>query len=319
MSVGIDHPTRTDTPAEPHVGGTGRAPALDDAAEPLVVRGDELRSMVEGRVADAPRRHPPSDATGLVEHDDLMGPTELTSGDQPRNPRADDHHLGDSWGCGPSDDGSLLMVGRSGHGDSLAATAGGQPCNRSDRPAPGDSYARPMSDTLIDLLFGIMLVAVGAVFCFRGYLAMRVIIPMWGALAGFVLGAGLVSNLGNERFLASALSWFVGLAVALLFGLLAYLYYEVAVVLAMSAIGFAIGTSVMAILGVSWSWLVVLVGVITGAVLAVVRDRREPPDGTAHRAHRAGGVLDDRDRCPAGHRQAQREPAVGCGDEHHGR
>jgi hypothetical protein len=126
-----------------------------------------------------------------------------------------------------------------------------------------------MSDTLIDLLFGIMLVAVGAVFCFRGYLAMRVIIPMWGALAGFVLGAGLVSNLGSERFLASALSWFVGLGVALLFGLLAYLYYEVAVVLAMSAVGFAIGTSVMAILGVSWSWLVVLVGVITGAVLAI--------------------------------------------------
>jgi len=44
------------------------------------------------------------------------------------------------------------------------------------------------------------------------------------------------------------------LAVAILFGLIAYLYYEVAVVLAMAAIGFALGTGLMVALGVRWSW-----------------------------------------------------------------
>lgn len=120
-----------------------------------------------------------------------------------------------------------------------------------------------------EIVFGLLLIAVGALFALRGYLAMRVVIPVWGALAGFVLGAGFVSNLGSERFLASAASWLVGLAVAVVFGLLAYLYYEVSVVLAMSAIGFAIGTSLMVAIGVTWSWLIVLIGVIAGALLAV--------------------------------------------------
>lgn len=121
-----------------------------------------------------------------------------------------------------------------------------------------------------EIVFGVLLIAVGALFALRGYLAMRVVIPVWGALAGFVLGAGLVSNLGSERFLASAASWLVGLAVAVVFGLLAYLYYEVSVVLAMSAVGFAIGTSAMVAVGVTWSWLIVLIGVIVGVLLAFV-------------------------------------------------
>jgi hypothetical protein len=57
--------------------------------------------------------------------------------------------------------------------------------------------------------------------------------------------------------------------VALLFAILAYLFYEVAVVIAMGSIGFALGTSLMAALDVSWTWLVVLVGVAVGILLAV--------------------------------------------------
>ncbi len=119
-----------------------------------------------------------------------------------------------------------------------------------------------------DILLGLLAIVVGGVFCFRGYFAMRIIIPIWGAFAGFVLGAGIVS--GDKEFLSTALSWIVGLAVALVFGLIAYLYYEVAVFIGMTAIGFVLGTGVMAFLGVTWSWLIILVGVVTAAVLAFV-------------------------------------------------
>mgnify|MGYP006199470863 CR=1 FL=1 len=113
-----------------------------------------------------------------------------------------------------------------------------------------------------DVVLGILAVLIGLLFCFRGYLAMRLVIPVWGAFAGFMLGAGLVASFADEGFLASALGWLVGAGVAVLFALLAYLYYEVSVLLAMAAIGFAIGTSVMVALGVTWSWLIVLVGVL---------------------------------------------------------
>ena len=119
-----------------------------------------------------------------------------------------------------------------------------------------------------DIVVGIIAILTGAVFCFRGYLAMRIIIPLWGAFAGFMLGAGIMS--GSDGFLGSAIGWIVGLAVAVVFGLIAYLYYEVAVLIGMMAIGFALGSSLMVLLGVTWSWLIVLSGVVLAVVLAFV-------------------------------------------------
>ena len=121
-----------------------------------------------------------------------------------------------------------------------------------------------------DVLLGLLAIAVGSLFCFRGYLTMRVVIPLWGAFTGFLAGAALVDRWTGDGFLAGALGWVVGLVVAVVFGLLAYLYYEVSVVLAMAAVGFVLGASSMVALEVSWSWVVVLVGVLVGVVLAVL-------------------------------------------------
>ena len=99
-----------------------------------------------------------------------------------------------------------------------------------------------------EILVGIFALIVGLVFCFSGYFALRVVIPIWGAFAGFMLGAGLVDNFTDEGFLASALGWIVGLAVALVFGVLAYVFYEISVIIAMGAIGFALGSTLM------WRW-----------------------------------------------------------------
>lgn len=119
-----------------------------------------------------------------------------------------------------------------------------------------------------DIAVGVIALLTGAVFCFRGYLAMRLVIPVWGAFAGFMLGAGIVS--GDAGFLGSALGWFVGLGLAVVFGVIAYLYYEVSVIIGMMGIGFVLGTSVMVAFGVTWSWLIVLGGVVLAVVLAFV-------------------------------------------------
>jgi hypothetical protein len=58
--------------------------------------------------------------------------------------------------------------------------------------------------------------------------------------------------------------------VAVVFGMVAYLYYEVSVLIGMTAIGFVLGTSVMVALGVTWSWVIVLSGVVLAVVLAFV-------------------------------------------------
>ncbi len=128
-----------------------------------------------------------------------------------------------------------------------------------------------------DVIIGLLAMAAGAVFCFRGYLTMRVIIPVWGAFVGFILGAGLVAGPGDDGFLQTFLGWIVGIVVAIVFGLIAYLYYEVSIVMAMSAIGFALGTSLMVALGVTWSWVIIFVGLALGIALAVAAIVAELP------------------------------------------
>jgi hypothetical protein len=122
----------------------------------------------------------------------------------------------------------------------------------------------------VDVIIGLLAIAVGLLLCFAGYAALRAVIAVWGAFAGFFLGAGVVAAVTGEGFLASVVAWVVGLAVALVFGLIAYLYYAVSVVIGMGAIGFALGTTLMAALGVTWSWLVVLVGIVVGVLLAML-------------------------------------------------
>lgn len=123
---------------------------------------------------------------------------------------------------------------------------------------------------MTDVVVGLLALAVGALFCFRGYLTMRLVIPVWGAFTGFLFGAALVSGITGNRFLAGALSWIVGAAVALVFAVLAYVYYEVSVVLAMAAVGFVLGATAMVALHATWTWVVVLAGILTGLALAVV-------------------------------------------------
>jgi hypothetical protein len=121
-----------------------------------------------------------------------------------------------------------------------------------------------------DLLVGLVAVTIGSALCFRGYAALRVVIAIWGAFAGFLLGAGVVAGATGEGLLASALAWTVGLVVAVVFGLLAYAYYAISVLIGMSAIGFTLGATAAVALGVTWSWVVVLVGSVVGALLATL-------------------------------------------------
>jgi hypothetical protein len=123
---------------------------------------------------------------------------------------------------------------------------------------------------MADILVGLLAVVIGGALLVQGYAALRVVVALWGAFAGFLIGAGVTAEVMGEGFLASFLGWGVGFAVALVFGLLAYLYYAVSVVIGMGAIGFALGTTAMVALGVSWSWVIVLVGLAVGVLLAML-------------------------------------------------
>lgn len=130
-----------------------------------------------------------------------------------------------------------------------------------------------------DIVVGVLALIIGALFCYRGYLAMRVIIPIWGAFAGFFLGASLVAAFSDGGFLGDLTGWIVGIVLAIAFGLIAYLYYEVSVVVVMVSVGFTLGTTAMVALGIEWSWVVIAVGVATAIVLALIAIAADLPTG----------------------------------------
>src|SRR4051794_19413184 len=123
---------------------------------------------------------------------------------------------------------------------------------------------------MADILLGILAIVAGSAMLLAGQLVLRLVIPIWGFFAGFAFGAGLVAGLADERFLGTVLGWVLGLVFAVIFALLAYLYFYVAVILAMGAFGFAIGSGLVVALGIDWNWLAVLVGLVVGIVVGLL-------------------------------------------------
>lgn len=121
-----------------------------------------------------------------------------------------------------------------------------------------------------NIVVGILAVLIGALLCFRGYVTMRLIISLFGAFVGFLLGAGLVAGVTDSGFGQLALSWLVGIVGAVLFGVLAYFSYQLAVIIGMASIGFTLGTSLAAALGVDSQPVAIGIGVVAGILLAVI-------------------------------------------------
>ncbi|MDQ0372275.1 DUF4203 domain-containing protein [Cellulomonas humilata] len=123
---------------------------------------------------------------------------------------------------------------------------------------------------MADILLGILAIVAGGVMLFAGQFVLRLVLPIWGFFAGFAFGAGLFAELANESFLGTALGWVSGFVFAVIFAVLAYLYFAVAVILAMAAFGYAIGAGLIVALGIDWSWVAVLLGVVVGAIFGIV-------------------------------------------------
>lgn len=123
---------------------------------------------------------------------------------------------------------------------------------------------------MVDIILGVLAIIAGGAMLVAGQFVLRLLIPIWGFFAGFAFGAGIVAGFADEHFLGTALGWGLGLVFAVVFAVLAYLYYYVAIVLAMGAAGFAIGSGIIVALGISWNWVAVLAGLAVGIVLGLV-------------------------------------------------
>jgi hypothetical protein len=122
--------------------------------------------------------------------------------------------------------------------------------------------------TLEGIAVGLLGLAVGAAFAFWGFRFFLILLPIWGFFAGFLFGANGVSYLLGDGFLSTVLGWVVGFVAGIVFAVLAYLYYWVAVVLLGAAVGYAAGIGLMHWLGNGGGLLAFAVGVVGAVILA---------------------------------------------------
>jgi hypothetical protein len=103
-----------------------------------------------------------------------------------------------------------------------------------------------------------------------GYRLALILLPVWGFFAGFIFGAQMLQEFFGEGFLATTASWVVGVILGLVFAVLSYLFWYVAVVIVFASVGYWLGWGFMTLIGFSETGLVAIgIGLLLGAVFAV--------------------------------------------------
>ena len=116
----------------------------------------------------------------------------------------------------------------------------------------------------------IIALAFAAAVCFAGYRLFLVLLPIWGFVFGFGLGAQAIQAITNGNFLGDVTSWVVGLVVAVIFAVLSYLFYFIAIALFSFSAGYGLGVGLMAAIGSEFGLINFIVGVVVGVGLAFV-------------------------------------------------
>jgi hypothetical protein len=119
------------------------------------------------------------------------------------------------------------------------------------------------------ILVGGLAILIGLGFTFVGYRFFLILLPIWGFLVGFAIGANAVASLFGEGFLATITGWGIGFILALVCAVLAYLFWYAAVVILAGSVGYALGGSLLGAIGIDASWLVFLAGLALGAVFLI--------------------------------------------------
>jgi hypothetical protein len=115
----------------------------------------------------------------------------------------------------------------------------------------------------IALLFGLVV-------AFGGYRLFLVLLPIWGFFAGFFLGAQTISFLFSDGFLATITGWVVGFFAGLIFAVLSYLFYFIAVGIVSFSLGYGATVGILGWIGLDVGFIVWLIAVVAGIALAIV-------------------------------------------------
>lgn len=118
------------------------------------------------------------------------------------------------------------------------------------------------------IVAAVMAAILGIAFCFLGIRTFLVLLPIWGFVAGFWLGAQLVNYVLGTGFLTSSSSIIVGLIMGIIFAFASYSSFPIGVALVASVFSAAVVNGILQALGFT-SGLFIALAVLASAAIAV--------------------------------------------------
>lgn len=120
------------------------------------------------------------------------------------------------------------------------------------------------------LVLGVVGIAVGSLVATFGVRVFFVLLPVFGFLAGFLLGAEALGLVLGDGFLATVIGWIAGLLLGVGLAILAGFWFWAAITILSGAIGWMLASGILVALGVSPGLLTFAAGIAGAAVLVVV-------------------------------------------------
>ncbi len=122
----------------------------------------------------------------------------------------------------------------------------------------------------MDILIGILAIIAGAGLVVAGLRYFFLLLPIWGFIAGFFVGAAIITAVFGDGFLSTTLGIVVGLVFGVLFALISYFYWYFTVIMAAAMAGGVLGGTLFAAIGIDSEWLLFFIGVAFAVAFALV-------------------------------------------------
>jgi len=122
----------------------------------------------------------------------------------------------------------------------------------------------------MDIVVGLIMVAAGLALAFSGLRVFMLALPILGFIAGMSLGLALMYWAFDEGILATSAGVIVGFLIGIVFAVLSYMFWYLAVLFGVATIGASLGTGLMNAFNVSTNWVIVLAALVGGVVVVAL-------------------------------------------------
>jgi len=123
--------------------------------------------------------------------------------------------------------------------------------------------------SLEGIIVGLLAIGIGLAWAFYGLKLFTILLPLWAFFFGLVAGAQWGTDIFGEGFFATVLSWGIGLVFGIVLAAISFFWYYAAIVILGGAVGYALGVGFFDWLGLGTGVIVVIIGLVVGAIFAI--------------------------------------------------